>query len=291
MSGSMIEAESLERHSARLIEDALEEDLGRSGDRTTTATVLDSEIRVEGALVARASGRVCGLGIALATFLELDAGVDTSRLCHDGADVDSDETIARVCGPAYPLLAAERTALNFLAHLSGIATATRDLVARIERFGTTLTCTRKTTPGLRRLEKYAVKVGGGSNHRFGLYDAILIKDNHRLIAGGVKPAIQRVRGSVGASLPIEVEVDTLGQLNEALACGVDTVLLDNMSIEDLEASVALCRGRAVTEASGGIGPDDIEDVAATGVDRISVGWITHSAPSLDIGFDLLSTSR
>lgn len=285
MRGSSIPTEPLERLYSRWIRDALEEDLGSSGDRTTVATV-DLETRIDGDLVARAAGRICGLEIALATFQELDPGVEASRIRGDGSDVGPGESIARVRGRAHALLAAERTALNFLGHLSGIATATRDLVARIERFGATLTCTRKTTPGLRLLEKYAVRVGGGANHRLGLYDAILIKDNHRQLAGGVMPALRRARARVGTTIPIEVEVDTLDQLYEAVAGGADMVLLDNMSLDDLRVAVALCRGRAVTEASGGIGPHNIGDVAATGVDRISAGWITHSAPSLDIGFDL-----
>ena len=204
----------------------------------------------------------------------------------DGADVTAGTILAELEGSARALLAAERTALNLLGHLSGIATATRDLVAVVGGVGhARLACTRKTTPGLRALEKYAVRIGGGSNHRFGLHDAVLIKDNHRVIAGGVPAALAAVRAAQGHLVRLEVEVDTLEQLAEALEAGADAVLLDNMSLPDLERAVALARGRATTEASGGITPETIRDVAATGVDVISVGWITHSAPALDVGLD------
>ena len=189
-------------------------------------------------------------------------------------------------GPARALLSAERTALNLLGRLAGIATVTRDLVSAVAGHRARVVCTRKTTPGLRALEKYAVRAGGGANHRFGLDDAVLIKDNHRLVAGGVRPAIERVRGAVGHLVKVEVEVDTLAELEEALTAGADAVLLDNMSLADLERAVGLARGRAVTEASGGITPETAPAVAATGVDLLSVGWLTHSAPALDVALDV-----
>jgi len=195
------------------------------------------------------------------------------------------EIIASVSGPARAILTAERTALNFLCHLSGIATATASVVAAVRGHGAKIACTRKTTPGLRAVEKYAVRAGGGSNHRFGLDDAILIKDNHIAIAGGIRPAIERARSGVGHLVKIEVEVDTLAQLEEALALAPDAVLLDNMSINELRQAVAMVAGRAITEASGRITPTTAPAVAATGVDLISIGWLTHSAPILDIGLD------
>ena len=215
------------------------------------------------------------------------------RIDHgDGADVDAGTVLAVLEGPARAVLSAERTALNLLGHLSGIATATRDLVRVIRDAGhARVVCTRKTTPGLRALEKYAVRVGGGFNHRFGLHDAVLIKDNHRVIAGGVGPAVAAVREALGHLVTLEVEVDTLAQLEEALEAGVDAVLLDNMSTQDLEQASQRAGGRLTTEASGGITPETIREVAATGVDVISVGWLTHSAPALDVGLDLSVSAR
>jgi nicotinate-nucleotide pyrophosphorylase (carboxylating) len=272
-----------------LIAAALREDLGSAGDLTSNSTV-DAAIRVEGVLLARQAGRLCGLEVALEVFHNLDSELEVYPIAEDGQDLEAGELVTRVRGDARALLAAERTALNFLGHLSGIATATRDLAARIEKTGTRLVCTRKTTPGLRALEKYAVRIGGGDNHRFGLFDAVLIKDNHRAISGGVGPAIRRAKREVGHLVRIEVEVDDLQQLDEALSEGVDAVLLDNMCIADLKIAVDRCRDRVVTEASGGIGPDTIDTVAQTGVDLISVGWITHSAPTLDVAFELMPNS-
>ena len=214
-------------------------------------------------------------------------GAERHRIEHgDGADVDAGTVLVVLEGPARALLSAERTALNILGHLSGIATATRDLVRVVADAGhARVTCTRKTTPGLRVLEKYAVRVGGGSNHRFGLHDAVLIKDNHRVIAGGVRAAVTAARAALGHRVKLEVEVDTLEQLEAALVAGADAVLLDNMAIPDLERAVARAGDRVTTEASGGVTPETIRDVASTGVDVISVGWITHSAPALDVGLD------
>ncbi|MCG6921496.1 MAG: carboxylating nicotinate-nucleotide diphosphorylase, partial [Acidobacteria bacterium] len=186
------------------------------------------------------------------------------------------------------LLTGERTALNFLGHLSGIATATRNVVRRLDGLPTRVACTRKTTPGLRALEKYAVRVGGGESHRQGLDDAVLIKDNHVALAGGITPAVERARHSVGHMVKVELEVDTLAQLDEALGLDIDVILLDNMDLDTLREAVRRARGRVLTEASGGIRPENIRAVAETGVDLISLGWLTHSAPSLDIALDLSS---
>ncbi|HTQ78644.1 MAG TPA: carboxylating nicotinate-nucleotide diphosphorylase, partial [Thermoanaerobaculia bacterium] len=216
----------------------------------------------------------------------LDPRLAVHLLSRDGEDAAAGEHLATIAGPARSLLSAERTALNLLGRLSGIATLTRELVAAVAPFGAQIVCTRKTTPGLRALEKYAVRAGGGSNHRFGLDDAVLIKDNHRVLAGGLKPAVERARAGVGHLVKIEVEVDSLAELEEALAMGVDAVLLDNMEIETLKKAVAMARGRAITEASGGINPRTAPAIAATGVDLLSVGFLTHSAPSLDVALDL-----
>ncbi|MGN1056325.1 MAG: carboxylating nicotinate-nucleotide diphosphorylase, partial [Comamonas sp.] len=204
---------------------------------------------------------------------------------RDGADLQAGTVIAHVQGSARAILSAERVALNYLCHLSGVATATASIARAIAGYGTRMTCTRKTMPGLRMLQKYAVRVGGGSNHRFGLDDAVLIKDNHIALAGGVEQAVQRARQGVGHMVKIELEVDTLEQLKVALALGVDVVLLDNMGIEDIRTAVALCKGKAITEASGRITPETAAEIAATGVDQIAVGWVTHSAKVLDIGLD------
>jgi nicotinate-nucleotide pyrophosphorylase (carboxylating) len=270
-----------------LVRRALEEDLGQAGDLTSEA-VVPPELDATGVIVARAAGCLCGVETAAAAFRAVDETVEFEAKRGDGDDIAGGEEIARVHGRARSLLAAERTALNFLSHLSGIATATRELVRRIEGSRARVTCTRKTTPGLRALEKYAVRIGGGRNHRFGLDDAILIKDNHLTVAGGVGAAVQKARAAAGHAMKVEVEVEDLAQLEEALAAGADIVLLDNMPVAELTEAVARCRGRALTEASGGIDADTIAEVAATGVDLISVGWITHSAPALDLALDLES---
>ena len=205
----------------------------------------------------------------------------------DGNGVSAGETIASICGPAKAILGAERVALNFLCHLSGVATATASLVNAVRGYRARICCTRKTTPGLRGLEKYAVRVGGGLNHRFGLDDAVLIKDNHVAIAGGIRPAVERVRAVIGHLVKVEVEVDTLDQLKEVLKLNVDAVLLDNMSVDDLRRAVVMVDRRIVTEASGGVTRESAPLIAASGVDLISVGWLTHSAAALDIGLDHL----
>jgi nicotinate-nucleotide pyrophosphorylase (carboxylating) len=271
-----------------LVERALAEDLGRAGDLTSDAILPEGQ-EAAARLVARVAGRVAGLPAALAAFRLLDPRLAIEVQAAEGADVVAGALLARVSGPARPLIAAERTALNLLGRLCGIATATRDLAAAVAPHGAKIACTRKTTPGLRALEKYAVRAGGGSNHRFGLDDAVLIKDNHRAIAGGVRPAVERARAAVGHLVKIEVEVDAMDELAEALAMDVDAVLLDNMDLPTLREAVALARRaprRVVLEASGGITPETAPGIAATGVDLLSVGWITHSAPALDVALDV-----
>ncbi len=268
-----------------LVHDALREDLGRAGDLTSDA-VVPPEARATGLIRARVAGRVAGLDVALAAFRMLDPEVEIEIAAADGSAAQPGATLATVRGRARELLSAERTALNILGRLCGIATATRDLVRAIGGTQARVVCTRKTTPLLRALEKYAVRVGGGENHRFGLDDAVLIKDNHRALAGGAAPAVERARRRVGHMVKIEIEVDDLGELEDILALGVDAVLLDNMDPAELRRAVAVVAGRAITEASGGITPATAPAIAASGVDLISVGWLTHSAPVLDVGFDL-----
>ena len=268
-----------------LLEQALREDLGSAGDVTTTA-VVPAETRIDARLVAREPGRLAGLGIALDVIRLLDREVIVEPHEDDGADLEAGSVIARIAGSARPILTGERTALNLLSRLSGIATATRQAVDAIGPHPTKVVCTRKTSPGLRALEKYAVRVGGGVNHRFGLYDGVLIKDNHIAAAGGLVPAIKRARSALGHMMKIEVEADSLDQVAQAVETGVDTVLLDNMTPEEVRQAVAIVDGRAVTEVSGGIRPDTLGDYAATGVDAVSIGWLTHSAPILDIGLDM-----
>lgn len=270
-----------------LVRAALLEDLGRMGD-ITSAAIVPEGLHATMAIVARQPGVVAGLDLAALAFRLVDRRIALHVLHPDGSAVGAGETIATVAGPAVGLLAAERTALNFLCRLSGIASATASVVAAVRPYKARIVCTRKTTPGLRAVEKYAVRAGGGSNHRFGLDDAVLIKDNHVAVAGGVRTAIERAKASVGHMVKIEVEVDTLSQLEEAIALGVDAVLLDNMTPEELRRAVAMVDGRAITEASGRVTPATAPDIAASGVDLISIGWLTHSAPILDIGLDFRS---
>ena len=264
---------------------ALEEDLGLAGD-ITTDSVVPAEARIEARLVARQGGRIAGLAVALQVFRELAPEVAIEPLQGDGSDVEAGTSLAVLSGPARPILTGERTALNVLARLSGIATATRHAVEAVAPYPTRVACTRKTTPGLRGLEKHAVRVGGGVNHRFGLHDAVLIKDNHIAAAGGLRRTVERARAALGPLARIEVEVDTLDQLREAMEAGVNAVLLDNMTPARLTEAVRFVDGRAVTEASGGIRPETVRDYAATGVDLVSLGWLTHSARSLDLGLDV-----
>ena len=264
---------------------ALLEDLGRAGDITTDA-VVPAEARVEGVIAARQPGVLAGLDAALLAFELIDPALRIERLRADGDRISRGETVAQISGRARGVLGAERTALNLLSRISGVATATRALADAIADYKAKIVCTRKTTPGLRTLEKEAVRLGGGANHRFGLDDAMLIKDNHIALAGGVRAALERAQRHAGHLVKIELEVDTLDQLAEGLEVGVDAVLLDNMTPETLRRAVAMVDGRAVTEASGRISPETAAAVAATGVDLISSGWITHSAPILDLGLDI-----
>ncbi|MBZ9909510.1 MULTISPECIES: carboxylating nicotinate-nucleotide diphosphorylase [Mesorhizobium] len=264
---------------------ALLEDLGRAGDITSDA-IIPADCKATLALNARQGGVVAGLDLVMFAFLLVDPGISIQLRCPEGGKVSAGQTIAIVNGPARSLLTAERTALNFLCKLSGIATATATLVNAVRGHHAKIVCTRKTTPGLRVLEKYAVRAGGGANHRFALDDAVLIKDNHIAIAGDIRTAIERARSAIGHMVKIEVEVDRLDQLEIALTAGVDAVLLDNMSVEDLAQAVAMVGGRAITEASGRVTRASAAAIAATGVDLISVGWLTHSAPILDIGLDM-----
>jgi nicotinate-nucleotide pyrophosphorylase (carboxylating) len=268
------------------VRNALLEDLGLAGDITSTA-VIPAEHRSRLALVGRKDGVIAGLDAAELAFQLTDPAVSLVRHIPDGSTVAPGETIATIEGPSRALLTGERTALNFLGHLSGIATVTAGIVTAIAGSKASVVCTRKTTPGLRALEKYAVRAGGGMNHRFALHDAVLIKDNHVAIAGGVAEAIRRARAGVGHMVKIEVEVDTLDQLREALKIGIDAVLLDNMTPIALRQAVDLVAGRAITEASGNINPTTAAEIAASGVDLLSIGWITHSAQVLDIGLDYL----
>jgi nicotinate-nucleotide pyrophosphorylase (carboxylating) len=263
---------------------AFAEDLGRAGDITTAATV-DAASRSTARIVARRAGTLAGVAIAREAFLQLDPSLEFVADAADGDAVARGATIARLGGSSRSLLTAERTALNILGHLSGIATATRSLVDAVAGTKATIVCTRKTTPGLRALEKYAVRCGGGGNHRFGLDDAVLIKDNHLVAAGGVAPAVRRARAHVGHLVKVECEVKSLAELDEALAERVDAVLLDNMNPELLRQAVERVAGRVLTEASGGITLETVRAVAESGVDLISVGWITHSAPCLDVALD------
>jgi nicotinate-nucleotide pyrophosphorylase (carboxylating) len=263
---------------------ALLEDLGRAGDLTTDA-IVPAGATTRTALVARQAGVVAGLDFAAAAFRLIDPTIAFDVALPDGSRLAPGDVIATVSGPARGILTAERTALNFLCHLSGVASGTRGIADAIAGTRAQVCCTRKTMPGLRFAQKYAVRVGGGSNHRFGLDDAVLIKDNHVAIAGGVRAAVERARAAVGHLVKIELEVDTLEQLREALALKVDAVLLDNMGPDMLRQAVGMVDGRAITEASGRIRPDTAPAIAASGVDLLSVGWLTHSATVLDIGLD------
>jgi nicotinate-nucleotide pyrophosphorylase (carboxylating) len=265
---------------------ALAEDLGRAGDVTSIATIpADASARAK--VVAREAGVIAGLPIVAAALRKLAPDIAIAAHARDGDGVAAKTMLMDIAGSARAVLAAERVALNLLGRLSGVATATHEFVRRVAGTRTRICCTRKTTPGLRALEKYAVRCGGGFNHRFGLDDAILIKDNHIAVAGGIRPVLERAKACAGHLVKIEIEVDTLDQLDEVLAVGMaDAVLLDNMSIDELRKAVAMVKGRFVLEASGGITLDTIAAVAATGVDYASSGWITHSAPNLDVALDI-----
>ena len=268
------------------VQRALDEDLGRAGDITSISTIPEATM-AHAILIARQAGVISGLPLAVATFQKLSPDINIESHFRDGAAVAAGVHVLTISGPARAVLAGERTALNFVGRLSGIATLTADYVRHTAGTKLRICCTRKTTPGLRALEKYAVRCGGGFNHRFGLDDAILIKDNHIAVAGGVRPVLERARAHAGHLVKIEIEVDTLAQLREVLDTGLaDVVLLDNMDIPTLTEAVRMANGRVVLEASGGVTQNSIAKIAATGVDYASSGALTHSAPNFDVALDI-----
>jgi nicotinate-nucleotide pyrophosphorylase (carboxylating) len=268
-----------------IVRAALLEDIGRGRDLTTDAIVEPQRV-AKAQIAARTGGVVAGIDIALLAFRLLDERVRADVHSRDGQRVDPGDVVADIEGSARAILTGERTALNFLCRLSGIATATRTLVELVSGTGAKIADTRKTTPGLRSLERYAVACGGGTNHRFGLDDGVLIKDNHLVLAGSIRAAVAAARARVGHMVKVEVEVDTLEQLEEALVEPIDAVLLDNMTAEQLTEGVRLVGRRVLTEASGGVTRENVAAIARSGVDLISVGWLTHSAPALDFGLDM-----
>ena len=272
------------------VEAALAEDLGLQGDITTNATVAAST-RAEAVIAARKPGVIAGLQLAEAAFRALDPNVRFEAAVSDGASVEKASVAARISGNARALLTAERVALNYMGRLSGIATLTQQYVKAIQGTPAKIADTRKTTPGLRAFEKYAVRCGGGQNHRTGLFDAVLIKDNHIVAAGGIAEAVIAARAAAGHMVKIEVEVDTLEQLDEVLQHKIDAVLLDNMSPDQLRAAVKRVAGRCLTEASGGVNLETVRAIAESGVDMISVGALTHSASVLDLGLDFLAQPK
>lgn len=277
---------SLDERALRdLVRRALDEDLGAGGDITTDAIVPDGAV-ASGRLVSRQEGILAGIEVALATFRALDPDCRLVSMAADGAELRRGQPVLELIGRAAALLTAERVALNFVGHLSGVATTTRRLVDAVAGTRAVVTCTRKTTPGLRALEKHAVRCGGGENHRFTLDEAVLVKDNHVELAGGVAAAIDRVRERLGPSVRVEVEVESLADLEAALAAGADSILLDNMSPGAIRKAVARCAGAVPLEASGGVTLETIRVLAETGVDRISVGALTHSAPALDVSMEI-----
>jgi len=268
------------------VQRALEEDLGRAGDVTSIATIPENT-RAHAVLIARQAGTIAGLPLAVATFQSLSTDINLQPHCRDGAAVAAGVHLLTISGPARAVLASERTALNFVGRLSGVATLTAEFVRHTAGTALRICCTRKTTPGLRALEKYAVRCGGGFNHRFGLDDAILIKDNHIAVAGGVRPVLERARRHAGHLVKIEIEVDTLAQLKEVLDTGLaDVVLLDNMDLATLREAVKMAAGRVVLEVSGGVTQKSIAAIAATGVQYASSGALTHSAPNFDVALDI-----
>ncbi|ABE38465.1 nicotinate-nucleotide pyrophosphorylase (carboxylating) [Rhodopseudomonas palustris BisB5] len=265
---------------------ALDEDLGRAGDVTSIATIPETT-QAHAIMVARQSGVIAGLPLAVEAFRRLSPDIHIAAHVRDGDAVAAGIHVLTMSGPARAVLSGERTALNFVGRLSGIATLTSDYVRHTAGSKLRICCTRKTTPGLRALEKYAVRCGGGFNHRFGLDDAILIKDNHIAVAGGIRPVLERARAKIGHLVKIEIEVDTLDQLQDVLDTGMaDVVLLDNMDIATLKRAVSMAQGRVVLEASGGVTRDSIRAIAETGVDYASAGALTHSAPNFDIALDI-----
>lgn len=267
-----------------LVRAALAEDLGRAGDITSNS-VIPKDARAIVVMAAREEGRIAGLDLAEMTFKMVDPGLTIRRLVPEGSDVKKGDIVLEVEGKARSILAAERTALNFVGHMSGIATLTQKMTRAVGNHKAKIAATRKTTPLLRSIEKYAVMVGGGLSHRYGLDDAILIKDNHIAIAGGIIPALKQAKENKSHTVTVEIEVDTLAQLDEVLAAGADIVMLDNMSLEDMTAAVKKIAGRMTIEASGNVTLARIPEIAATGVDLISSGAMTHSAPNFNVGLD------
>jgi len=278
-------AASLELVAEPIVRAALLEDIGRGGDLTTDAIVEPQRV-AKARVAARASGVVAGLDVALLAFRLLDDRLRADVRVRDGERVAAGDVVAEIEGSARAILTAERTALNLLCRLAGVATATRALVELVSATDAKIVDTRKTTPGLRSLERYAVTCGGGMNHRFGLDDGVLIKDNHLVLAGSIRAAVAAARARVGHMVKVEVEVDTLEQLREALAEPIDAVLLDNMTADRLAEAVRLVDRRVLTEASGVVTKENVVEIARSGVDLISVGWLTHSAPALDFGLDM-----
>ncbi len=265
---------------------ALDEDLGRAGDITTLATIPAGK-QATAVFAVRKPGVVCGLPIAEAVFRNIDPSIRFEALVEDGASVPGNRTpVARVSGDARAILTAERTALNYMCRMSGISTLTAKYVALVAHTNANICCTRKTTPGLRAFEKYAVRCGGAMNHRFGLDDAVLIKDNHIAVCGGIREALRAAKAFVGHLVKVEIEVDTLEQLQEVLDEGADFCLIDNMSVDMMREAVKLSAGRVKLEASGGVNLDTVKAIAETGVDLVSSGALTHSAPILDLGLDI-----
>ncbi len=264
---------------------ALDEDLGQAGDITTMATI-PADMQASAVMAARKGGVVCGLPLAEAAFRLIDPMLSFEPLVAEGAHVPAKTPVARIKGNARAILTAERVALNYACRLSGIATMTAEFVALVSHTNAKICCTRKTTPNLRAFEKYAVRCGGAMNHRFGLDDAVLIKDNHIAVAGGIRPALRAAKAAAGHLVKVEIEVDTLDQLREVISEGADFVLLDNMNVEQMREAVAMAKGKVKLEASGGINRGSVKEIAETGVDLISSGALTHSAPILDLGLDI-----
>lgn len=267
------------------MEQAFSEDLGIAGDLTSAALVDESRMAT-GAVVFKSGGRVAGLALAEAAFRHLDPRVRFQPMTEDGADLPEGGKAAVVTGPARSILAAERVALNLLGRLSGIATATREMVRAVAGAGARISDTRKTTPGMRGWEKEAVRLGGGVNHRMGLWDAVLIKDNHLALVGNPAGAVRKARDETGGQVPVIVEVSSLADLDQVLSAGPDVVLLDNMTLDQMTEAVRRVNGRVTVEASGGVSPANVRQVAETGVDIISTGWVTHSAPVADVSLRL-----
>ena len=269
----------------RTVEEALKEDIGITGDITSNL-ILDDSNRSEFEIKSRQKGVISGLYLAETAFRLIDKNIAFEKFKEEGDEVEVDDILVRIQGNSISILTAERTALNFLSHMSGIASATSLMAKKIKNTNTKIMCTRKTTPNLRIFEKFAVLSGGGKNHRFGLFDGILIKDNHIALSGSIKEAIKKAKNSSDKSIKVEVEVDNIDQFQEALENNPDIILLDNFSTSELKKAVEINNDKVLLEASGSVNIENVLDIAMTGVDFISSGWLTHSSPSLDFGLDL-----